>query len=177
VPQRAKILPTATTCQEFRDGTAQELAKLEYSATGPINGNGTIDNVSPGAMFYFTRVTVDGTDSVTFDQENLVFNKQFAVKDVVAYDATCRVLFRPTCEGVTNGDCTVNIPDSFTTPTDIIFRVRYEPKSIIGAGPVSCVNDVPQTTDSYTITTEVNGVAAPGESDSIPVSPKSTDRC
>jgi hypothetical protein len=105
-----------------------------------------------------------------------VFNRQFTVKDVVVYDATCKVLFRTGCAGVT-GDCTVNIPDSFTTDTDMIFRVRYDPKSIIGAGPVSCVNNVPQTSDTYTITTKVNGNPVPGESDSIVVSPKPGDKC
>jgi hypothetical protein len=154
---------------------AQELAKLEYTASGPTNGNGTIDNVSPGAMFYFTRVTVDGSDTVTFDQSNLVFNREFTIKDVVAYDASCRVLFRNGCAGLT--DCTVNIPDSFTDPTDMIFRVRYDPKSIIGAGPVTCVNNVPTTSDTYTITTKVNGAPVAGESDSIAVVPKPGDKC
>src|SRR4029077_4824029 len=50
----SKITPTGTTCQQFRDGTAQTLLNLNYSVQ-----NGKIkNNVNPGVFFYWVSVTV-----------------------------------------------------------------------------------------------------------------------
>lgn len=134
-------------------------------------------------MFFFSKIVVDPGDAVKFDQSNLVFNQQFEIIDVVAYDPNappdnCDVLFRIRNGGFNcNGSevCTITIPGSIDDDTTIIFRVRYDPKSIIGAGPVACVNNEPVTTDTYTFTALLNNVAQ--QTDSVDVNPKDNDTC
>ncbi len=48
-----QIAPTATTCQDFKNGTAGNLTEIRYGVK-----NNKISNVAPGVLFYYSLVTV-----------------------------------------------------------------------------------------------------------------------
>ena len=55
-PEVGVIAPTATTCSQYRDGTAPALVGgLQYTTTKTKSGSTVINAVSPGVFFYYTK--------------------------------------------------------------------------------------------------------------------------
>jgi hypothetical protein len=66
VPEVGVIAPTQTTCSQYRDGTAPALVGgLQYTVKGS-----SINSVSPGVFFYYTKFLGDEGDAVVVTQTN-----------------------------------------------------------------------------------------------------------
>lgn len=151
-----KILPTGTTCQQYRDGTAPPvLDQVQYTTKGS-GSNAKINAVSPGVFFYYTKITNGTTgDRVDMTQENdASFAPAIPIQQgqVVLYDATtCKVLKWKTPPGLTvnsNGTATGYLPSS----GNFIIGTKYSPSSLKGQA-------VPNpTTVKYTFDLELKSV-------------------
>jgi hypothetical protein len=146
-----KILPTGTTCQQYRDGTAPPvLDQLQYTTKGS-----KINSVSPGVFFYYTKVSGTTGDTVNMTQENDATTAPsipIQQGQVVLYNAlTCKVLKWKTPPGLTvntDGTATGVLPST----GDFIIGTKYSPSSLKG-------QPVPNpTTVKYTFDMELNGV-------------------
>ena len=61
-----KILPTGTTCQQYRDGSAGTMNRVQYTLKGT-----KISTVSPGVFFYYSTVQLTtGQFAITVPQRN-----------------------------------------------------------------------------------------------------------
>jgi hypothetical protein len=146
-----KILPTGTTCQQYRDGTAPDaLEQAQYTTKGA-----KINAVSPGVFFYYTKVSGSSGDKVDMTQENDATTAPaipIQQGQVVLYDAnTCKVLkwkSQPPLVVNSNGTATAYLPSS----GDFIIGTKYSPSSLKGAS-------VPNPTAvKYTFDMELNSV-------------------
>ena len=65
VPAEGKIAPTATTCEQYRVGTAADLTQVLYGVKGT-----KINNVAPGVLFYYTYLSdlLAGPNEIRIDQ-------------------------------------------------------------------------------------------------------------
>src|SRR5713101_2021188 len=99
-PPSAQITPTGTTCQQFRDGTASNLAFIEYS----LRRDGTIGQVDPGVGFYFVEWTWSGVP-ISIVQTDNGSTPPFGVHFVQVYRAS-------DCSKLTSG---LNISTGTTT--------------------------------------------------------------
>jgi hypothetical protein len=124
VPQVGKITPTGTTCQQYRDKAAQTLDKVAYTTK-----SGAINSVSPGVLFYYTRIT-DGHsgDPVSIAQSNDSSYLPIPVQQGQAflYDASScsKLRWNPTT-GL-NGSVTGTLP----ADGDFIIGVKYEASAL-----------------------------------------------
>ena len=126
----SQITPTGTTCQQFRDGTAQTLLNLNYSVSG-----GKIKNsVNPGVFFYFVKVTVPAgnntftiTQTVTTGNFTGFFNMASGSN---VFNSSCNSLSETFAQDPATGAITVN----FNAPTAgaYIISIKYDSKSIVG---------------------------------------------
>jgi hypothetical protein len=135
---QAQITPTATTCQQFRDGTSATLAALNYSVK--TNGVTTISQVDPGVFFYWIKVdAVAGANSFTIDQDITSgnFGTYFA-------KAAGSALWTSSCTKVnsasitqsgypTDGDVTVTFNAS--SAGTYIIGIKYDSGSVKGVAP------------------------------------------
>ncbi len=155
-PPSAQITPTGTTCQQFRDGTASNLAFIEYS----LRRDGTIGQVDPGVGFYFVEWTWSGA-SISIVQTDNGSTPAFGVHFVQVYLASdCGKLTSGL--NISTGTTTTIGGSAFVTGTLYIALLSFDPKAVDGSGTPS------PTTVTYTYTTP--GVA--GSTQSIPLQPK-----
>ena len=142
----SQITPTGTTCNQFRDGTAQTLPNLNYS----VSGGKIRQNVTPGVFFYWVKVTVPAgnqsftiTQTITTANFTGVFN--FA-SGSSAYNPACGNVSTTITQNTTTGAVTVQ----FNAPTagTYIIGVKYNSKSIVGQPAPS-----PGTTVHYNFAT------------------------
>lgn len=150
-PPGGNIVPTGTTCQQFRDGTAADLNEILYGLK-----NGSINNVAPGIGFYFVRWTSTGA-AISIVQSDNGSTPAFGVQSVQVYTA---------------GDCTrvdrsLSISTGTTTTiggttsgTEYIVRLAFDPNTVKGSANPGTV--------TYTYTTL--GVA--NSTDTIALAPK-----
>ncbi len=164
-PEQSQLAPTATTCEQFRDGTAGNQEFIVYN----ITKQGKSGSVSPGVFFYFTTVTVTAGQTVTIDQtDGPSALPAFAVRDATVYNSpSCTQFSKPNCAaGDPVGDCSFTIATAGT----YIIRVRYDSQSIGGA--TVCPNP---PTDTYTFETKFGSSVL--TSDTLTVAPKPTAKC
>jgi len=169
----ARLAPTATTCQAYRDypdNPANNITAVQYSVSG-----GKISNAVPGVFFYFTKLTIAsmlGTaDEVRIDQSSSIGDwKEFTAKFVRVYNLSCVKLFEvAACAKKTDCKFELGLTGAF------IIQVQYESKSIIGSSPITCVGGTPTSVSTYTWSTKVNAVQV--QTDSLDVTPKSGSTC
>src|SRR5262249_39740189 len=60
VATTGQVTPTATTCNDFVAGTAADLTDLFY-----VVQRNAINSVSPGVLFYYSRITAPGAANFT----------------------------------------------------------------------------------------------------------------
>ena len=151
VAQTAKIAPTATTCQAFRNGTAADLDELRYTVKG-----GKINAVSPGVLFYYNTVTVSAGATIRVTQTDNGTSPTLGVQQNQA------ILWSLNCTKVAIG--TVTAGGARVTYTNVpagtyIIGIKYTPDTVKGAAAPGTV--------IYTFSTSVNGTLAPGSTDTI----------
>jgi hypothetical protein len=85
VPPTAKLTRTNVACNAFANGTATDLAELQYAYIGP-----KITGVAPSSLFYYSKVTAPAS-SFTLQVEQSKLRLETlppAIGDVILY-ATC----------------------------------------------------------------------------------------
>jgi len=161
-----KITPTATTCQQFRDGTNGDLTDEFYG----VKGN-KLSNTSPGVFFYYSKIKAPAASfTITVQQSNLLGWKVIGVQQnnqALLYDANCNKL---AIVGVPNANGTVTYTVSGTTSgATLIIGIKYDPGTLDGQ---SVGNKPPYPTNVYTFTTYLNGSVFGSSQDSINVKPR-----
>ena len=81
----SKITPTGTTCNEFKNGTAETLANLNYS----VSGGKISQNVTPGVFFYWVEVTVPTAGNKVFTVTESITTGNFSTPFLLGRGAMC----------------------------------------------------------------------------------------
>jgi uncharacterized repeat protein (TIGR01451 family) len=159
----SKIAPTATTCEQYRDGTALDYTELFY-----LVSKGKIGSVSPGVIFYYSTITAPAANfTLGFSQSNDLAWKAMAVKQVVLWDSNCvKVQSATVTMNKSNGSATISVTGA-TPGATYYLSVKPDPGSLTGI-PVK----VPYPTANYTFSTSMNGSIIATSPDSIAIRPK-----
>jgi hypothetical protein len=153
VAATGQIAPTATTCQDFKNGTAGNLTEILYGVKGT-----KINNVAPGVLFYYSLVTVPaGQHTISVDQTTSPSFTLFGIQKDQA------ILWSSNCTKVQSnkfGSFTVNN----STETTYIIGIKYDPTTVVG-------KPVPGNV-TYTFTTYIDGNIVSTSPDSLVLKPK-----
>jgi Predicted solute binding protein len=126
----SKITPTGTTCNEFKNGTAETLANLNYSVSGGNIGQ----NVTPGVFFYWVSVTVPAGNNVVTVTQTITtgnFTGLFSIASAQnVFNSNCNSVPSTIAQNPTTGTVTI----SFNAPVagTYIISIKYNSKSIAG---------------------------------------------
>ena len=154
----SQITPTQTTCNQFASGTSATLSSLQYGAK-----SGTINNVSPGVMFYWVKVTVTSTGAKTYTITQTISggtSRYFQpASGSFAYDASCNVLGTT----VTQSGGTTTVKFTATKAGTYYIGIKYSPSSVVG-------ETVPSPLPTFTYTFATTGVT--GSSSKVTLGPK-----
>ena len=154
-----RITPTGTTCQQYVGGTGAALAQVLYTGKG-----GSINAVSPGVFFYYTKVSGTAGQSVEITQTNdAVTAPVVPIQNgqVLLYSAsTCKALkWNPT---ITSGTASGTLPSS----GDFVIGVKYSPADLKGKAQPN-----PDTV-TYSFGTKLGGVVIGVDAASVELAPK-----
>ena len=156
VAKTGQITPTATTCSNFANGTAGNLDTIFYGVKG-----GKIGNVSPGVLFYYSKVTVGaGTHTISVSQTTSPSFTLFGIQQsqAILYTSGCTML-------QSNASGSFNVTVSSTTT--FIIGIKYDPSTVVGKTKPSGNGQV-----VYTFTTVVDGSPIASSSDSLTLKQK-----
>ena len=141
----SQITPTGTTCNEFKNGTAETLLSVDYAVK-----NGLINQLAPGVFFYWLKVTVPAGNNVFTVTETITtgnFTRPFSLANGGnnVWNNSCNSLSN-TITQAANGTVTV----SFNAPVagTYFISLKYDSGSIKGAAAPA-----PTTTVHYDFTT------------------------
>jgi hypothetical protein len=157
IPSTGRITPTATTCQDFVNGTAADLNEILYTVKGQ-----TINSVAPGVLFYYSQVTLSGgttTQTISVTQTTSPNFTLFGIQQSQA------VLYSyPGCVKLTN-----NNTGSFGGLSDgtYVVGIKYDPSTVVGKTKPNGNGQV-----VYTFTTFANGSPVLSSPDSLTLKPK-----
>jgi uncharacterized repeat protein (TIGR01451 family) len=150
-PTTGRILPTQTTCQDFVNGTVTDLTQVQYG----VKSN-KINNVAPGVLFYFSRVTSPGTtftvdveqfkDTVTSQTVHL-----FGIQQVVVYNSSCTRYANASVTSTAPEDVKINVSGA-TAGQVFVISVKYSPQTVVGDRAPT------PSTVHYSFDTRLNGV-------------------
>jgi hypothetical protein len=166
-PCGGQITPTATTCQDFTGGTADDLTQILYGVKGT-----KINNVAPGVLFYYTRVNDVSTGDfieVIQEKDSLLFPfLGVHQSQVVVYNLDCtKSSIRTSIH--TNGSGVVEIEIlGDATDVDLVIGIKYNPGTVVGTD----VGSPPYPTVHYDIHTELNGTTVDADADGLDIAPK-----
>ena len=128
--QQGQIAPTQTSCEDYRDGTSETLAQVNYSVSGGKIGQG----INPGVFFFYSKLTTTVPNQVvTVTQSKTSTNNTplFGVLNGQAWlwNLGCTTELTGTVSGPNDGYATHTVP----TPGTSIISVKYSTKTIAGA--------------------------------------------
>jgi uncharacterized repeat protein (TIGR01451 family) len=146
-----KIAPTATTCQDFKNGTAGNLTEILYTLKGQ-----KINSVAPGVLFYYSLVTVPaGTHTISVAQTTSPSFTLFGIQQDQA------VLWSSNCTKV-QSNATGSFTVTNTTSTTYIVGIKYDPGTVVGLNKPGGNGQV-----TYTFTTKIDGSDVVSSPDSL----------
>jgi hypothetical protein len=156
----SQIAPTKTTCRDFSSGTAETLSSVQYTLK-----NGVINQVNPGVLFYWVKVTVPaGNNTFTITQtittgNFTTFMDKASGSDV--FNSNCSSVSPTITQNPTTGTVTV----TFNAPTagTYFIGIKYSANSVAGSPAPS-----PGTTVHYNFTT----TGVPGSTSGLDLVPK-----
>ena len=139
---------TNTTCQDYAAGTIPPLNEMQYS----LNGN-YIANVTPGMVYFYTKVTVGAGETLTVEQSH---TGSGSGPLLLHLGNQARILTR-SCSLVTGWSATQDTTTGTVTfpalqPGSYIVQVKYAPKSLGGTPKPD------PSTSYYTFVAALNGV-------------------
>jgi hypothetical protein len=125
------IAPTQTSCEAFAGGN-----RIAEPFIGASLRSGKISNVSPGVIFYYTKLTV-GAGTYTVLQSNVPATGSALPPILVSQGQAYVLTYNPTlnkCTNVGSFDLTnPALPKIDLAAGDYIVQIKYSPKSILGA--------------------------------------------
>jgi hypothetical protein len=125
VPHVSQITPTATTCAQFKAGTAGTLSRVDYSVR-----NGNISQVSPGVFFYWVTVSSSGTYTIDQTITTGNFSTLFTVASgSSAFNSSCTKVSTTITQNPTTGAVTVTFAGSGST---FYIGIKYSTGSVVG---------------------------------------------
>jgi uncharacterized repeat protein (TIGR01451 family) len=171
-PQKGQILPTATTCQNYKSG-ASSLTDLAYNVSTK-GGVSKIGSVAPGVLFYYNTITLAAAQSVTITETNnsTTFGSNnwpaIPIQDlgqVILFNfSTC---LKSSAQGTTTFNATTgSVTISVTAPGTYIIGIKYNPGALVGTQVFKSAGKFPAVTYTWATT----GFA--GSTASVLVSPK-----
>ena len=156
IASTGRITPTATTCQDFVNGTAGDLNEILYTVKGQ-----KINSVAPGVLFYYSLVTLSGTEPHTISVSQTT-NPGFTLFGIQQNQA---VLYSyPGCVKLTN-----NNSGSFGGLSNgtYVVGIKYDPSTVVGKDKPGGNGQV-----VYTFTTFIDGSPVLSSPDSLTLKPK-----
>ena len=143
-PVESQIAPTATTCAQFRDGTAATLSELLY-----MTKSGTINSVAPGVFFYWIKVDAVAGSNTFVIHQNITTNN-FASGDPHFFSmASGSAVFTSSCVKLTGTNSTITQSGADTTVTfnassagTYIIGIKYDSGSVKGFAPPTGNNGI-----------------------------------
>ncbi|MFY9588148.1 MAG: hypothetical protein WAT66_11895, partial [Actinomycetota bacterium] len=135
----ARIAPTATTCQMFRDGSAADLETLNYGVS-----KNKVGSVSPGVLFYYSAVSapaaggsftlvVQGTDDSSLFPSFNVQKDQAILYSRSDCTKTRKATVSTTWSSSGSGTVTTTFSISGALPNEqFIIGIKYDPSTVIG---------------------------------------------
>jgi hypothetical protein len=91
-PPTSLIAPTQTTCEMYRDGTAEEITELYYNTK-----KGIINSVTPGVIFFWSTIEAPGSEfTLMGDQFNDKGWTDMANLNVFLWDGSCNKVLTTT---------------------------------------------------------------------------------
>jgi len=171
-PTEGKIAPTATTCEQYRVGTAADLTQVLYGVKGT-----KINNVAPGVLFYYTYLSdlSAGSNTIRIDQTKHLTSGSpetpfFGVhqSQVTLYNASdCSASNLRATIGTGSGEAvTINVAGA-TAGQDLIVGIKYNPSSVTGT-TVGTVRPVVH----YNFVTALNNNTVQTDPDGLNLQPK-----
>jgi uncharacterized repeat protein (TIGR01451 family) len=163
-PATGLIAPTQTTCEQFAAGTAPAEPLLSAGLKGS-----TINNVSPGVIFYFATVTVPAGGTVVVQQSDTRADGKsppFPLLEVASGQAYVKSYNTSTKQCSIVGTFSQSSPQAAPTITianagTYIVQIKYAPNSLAGYSipnpPVNAAFPV-----KYVWGSQVNGGATQG---------------
>jgi hypothetical protein len=148
----AQIAPTKTTCEDFRDGVAEDLVSVYYS----LKGN-EINQVNPGVLFLYDQIFASGPTTITVTQSNIGADCDWPnlppqkIGQIILWsNPGCIKVQLTGSYDESTGTVTINnVPEG-----DYILGIKYDPDFVDGFD--ECVDDEPTVT--YTFETSVDGI-------------------
>jgi hypothetical protein len=120
----SQITSKATSCSQFRSGTAQTLSSLSY-----IVDHGLVKNVRPDAFLYWVAVTVPaGNNTLTITQTITTgnFNTFFLIGGSNVFNSNCGSVHRT----VTQSGGTVTVTFNAPTAGTYFISIKYNSNSL-----------------------------------------------
>jgi hypothetical protein len=152
-PDIGRNAPTNTTCQDYVSGNIPQENSLFYSTAA-----GKINNVAPGVIFYYTKVTVGAGQTLTVAQSHtgtapiLLLNQNQGK----VYTTNCQVVLSTATQNTQTGLITFGA----LQPGTYIVQIKWSPKSLTGFA-------VPNpATVYYSFWAQLNGATVPGTKNS-----------
>ena len=166
VAQTGALLPTATTCQMYRDNMWPEM----YAAFTYGLRKDKINSISPGVIFYYNTITwpAGATSFEVVETNSQDWKPMLSQKgQAILYNYDC------TKSGILETEDSDSTTDTITftggTPgTVYIIGIKYSPKNVIGQVPGS----TPMTSASTTGRPSRDGAYVPGSGAFIPLRPR-----
>ncbi len=162
VPATGKITPTATTCQQFANGTNGELTDELYTVKGQ-----KINSIAPGVFFYYSKITAPASAfTIEVKQSNTLNWRLIGTQQLILWDANCVKTFVSGSYNSITGTVTFNA-SGLTSGTTYYISIKYDPGSLSGQ---TVGNTKP--TSVYTFKTYINGGVVLTSQDSVNVKAK-----
>jgi len=168
----SQIGPTQTTCEMYRDGTAEDYEVLFYNPFSK-KGVNTVGAVNPGVIYYWTSVTAPapGGWMLEAEESNIASDGEvwhdMGTLDVFLWDANCdKVLTTTLTYDPSDNDPILTITD-YAPGATYYFSVKYNPSSLSGQLIKKTAGNWPSAI--YTIETWSNGVVIATTPDSVTI--------
>jgi len=125
----ALIAPTQTTCSQFASGTAPSEPFLSAGLKGS-----TINNVSPGVVFYYASLNVSANNTSVSVVQSLLRNDGTTNFPLIGVASGQAYVYTSDCVRV----ATFNLSNPFLPTTTLnagsyIVQIKYSPNSIVGS--------------------------------------------
>ena len=129
----SQLLPTQTTCSQFAAGTATIENTINYGVK-----SGKINNVAPGVLFYYTKLSATGT-TLSFDMVQTQVDPNnlipfFGVQSVSVFNANCTAkssgvtITQDAAHGI------VHVTISGTTSGQVFYaNIKINPGTVVGS--------------------------------------------
>jgi large repetitive protein len=156
VPQAGALLPTQTTCQQYKAGPSAWPPM--YSAfTYQAKGN-KINSVSPGVIFYYNTITAPSASfSLQVGETNSLAWRPMLIQDLgqaILYTADCSKASGVTVTASGTSPYGVTFTVSGATPGATYYiGIKYSPQNLVGQAVKS-----PYPTSTYSWSTTINNM-------------------